>query len=82
MNQSEVKVVGLNISGVFTCEDENCDAFWIKSGLSADRFKALWDWAKSDPTFWKDGWTGITNIKEVYKNDGHPIQRIVELKQS
>jgi len=72
---SEFKLTGLGRSGSFTCEPlTNENIFWPKSGLSKDRFGALWNYVKGG------SWTGkeIAVIQHDGVNqEGIPINGVV-----
>jgi hypothetical protein len=71
------RLVGLSAGQKFTCSNFGKeDIFWAESGLSEDRYRALFKWAKSEDDFWKQKWVVIIE-HEGLTYDGVPINGIV-----
>lgn len=57
----------------------NKDHCWATSGIPQDRFDALFKWAKSDDTFWKQNVIVMCEF-DGYSEDGFPINaKVIEV---
>lgn len=79
----EFKLVGLSAGNRFTCANfGKDDIFWAESGMPADRYKALFAWAKSDDKFWKQKCVIVIQHEGLHE-DGTPRSPIgIEVKIS
>lgn len=59
-------------SGTLELLDSDKTTFWVPFNIPEDRYKALFNWAKEDDTFWKIAW--IAEVEhESYSTIGCPI---------
>lgn len=73
----DVHIVGLSAGQRFTCQTlATEDCFWCESGLTVDRYKALFSWAKNDDTFWKTKWMGKAECERV-NEDGSVMNGVI-----
>ncbi len=77
--QGEFKLKGLSKPKSFTCEPlENENIFWATSGITQERFNALWDYCKGN---WSDEKIAVIEHDGLYK-DGTPKNPIIiEIKE-
>jgi hypothetical protein len=71
-NRSKHKLAGLSAGKRFTCWLLGTEEiFWAESGIPEDRYKALFNWMKSDEDFSFKYWFVMIEHEGIYK-DGYP----------
>lgn len=75
--KSDFLLKGLSAPKSFTCRTFGKeDIFWAKSKMPDDRYKALFNWAKSTDGFWESKWIAEIEHEGLY-SDGTPINPFV-----
>lgn len=71
--KSDFLLKGLSAPKSFTCYtmDGKESIFWAKSNMPDDRYKALFNWAKTTDDFWKSKWIAEIEHDGLY-DDGTP----------
>mgnify|MGYP003435922543 CR=1 FL=1 len=72
--KTDFRIVGLSAPKSATLEflDTDKTTFWAVVDMPDDRYKALFNWAKSDDTFWKS--KKVAEIEhDGFYEDGTPI---------
>lgn len=72
------KIVGMSTPRSFACHTDNGSIFWAKSGLSEEKYKELFKWAKADDDFWKQQINGTISFESISNVDGVPINGVLE----
>lgn len=76
-HRSKHKLAGLSAGYRFTCYILGTEEiFWAESGIPEDRYKALFNWVKSDDYFSFKHWFVMIEHEGVYE-DGTPRKPVV-----
>ena len=63
--ENKFKVVGMSAPRMFTCHSSTGEIFWAKNGLSEEKYKELFKWAKNDDGFWKQKIRGLIEYENL-----------------
>lgn len=82
--KTDCRLIGLSAprSGTMELLDSDKELFWAPFDIPEDRYKALFNWAKGDDTFWRTAWIAEVEHDKLSK-DGIPIgnQKIVAVRE-